>query len=82
MKRRDQSIGRQTEGVADETNVIVDQGLRQRSLVGVPLEAGGQRLTKTDRKTDWISCCAMPRTRADLPLKGSQDPINRVVPMN
>ena len=32
-------------------------------------------------KPERISCWAMPNTRADLPLNGSQDPIKSVVPM-
>ena len=48
MQRRNQLLRREPQRRTDEADVIVDQWLRQGTLVGIPIQACGQRFAEAN----------------------------------
>ena len=70
MQRRDQPVGRESQGFTDKADVIIDQRLRQGTLVGIPIQACGQRFAEADLLPLLRELLSNPENQSGLAAEG------------
>lgn len=70
MQGRNQVLRRQTEGLSNEPDIIIDQRRWQRALTGCPVEACCQRFTEKDPRAARAEVPGDPKHKCRLAAEG------------